>query len=114
MYLLPNRANAPFQNDYRHEIDVSDELSPEFASYYQLSIGIWRWMVELGHVDITAEVSIMSWCLALLHEGHLKALFHMSRYLKKKHNSVRTASIMPISEVKLVKHGIYQRERGVY
>ena len=38
----------------------------------------WRWMVDLGRVDITAEVSMMSWCLALLHEGHLKALFHMS------------------------------------
>ena len=34
VYLLLNRANAPFQNDYRHEIDVSDELSMEFVSYY--------------------------------------------------------------------------------
>ena len=62
LYFLPNRANAPFQNDYQPEIDVSDELSPEFASYYQLSIGILRRMVELGRVDITAEVSMMSWC----------------------------------------------------
>ena len=95
-YFLPKRANAPFHNDYQPEIDVSAELSPEFAAYYQSLIGILRWMVELGSVDITAEVSMISWCLALLHEGHLKALFHMSRYLKKKHNAVRTASIMPI------------------
>ena len=34
VYFLPNQANAPFQNDYRPEIDVSDELSTEFTSYY--------------------------------------------------------------------------------
>jgi len=47
-YFLPKRANAPFRNDYRPEIDVSAELSPEFAAYYQSLIGILRWMVELG------------------------------------------------------------------
>ncbi len=76
-YFLPKRANAPFGNNYRPEIDVSAELSPEFAAYYQSLIGILRWMVELGRVDITAEVLMMSSCLALLREGHLKALFHM-------------------------------------
>ena len=85
-YFLPKKANAPFKNDYRPEIDVSDELSPEFAAYYQSLIGILRWMVELGRVDITAEVSMMSSCLALPREGHLKALFHMFRYLELKHN----------------------------
>ena len=43
-------------------------------------------MVELGRVDITAEVLMMSLCLALPREGHLKALFHMFRYLELKHN----------------------------
>ena len=76
-YFLPKRANAPFCNDYQPEINVSAELSPEFAAYYQSLIGILRWMVELGRVNITAEVSMMSSCLALPREGHLKALFHI-------------------------------------
>jgi len=46
-------------------------------------------MVDLGRVDITAEVSMMSSCLALPREGHLKALFHMFRYLEQKHNAVQ-------------------------
>lgn len=76
-YLMPKKANAPFKNDYCPEIDISDKLSPKFAAYYQFLIGILRWMVALGRVDITAEVLMMSLCLALLWEGHLKALFHL-------------------------------------
>ena len=44
-------------------------------------------MVELGHVDITTEVSMVSSCLALPREGHLKQLFRMFSYLEKQHNS---------------------------
>ena len=32
---------------------------------------------------------MMSSCLALPREGHLKALFHMFRYLEQKHNAVQ-------------------------
>ncbi len=46
-------------------------------------------MVELGCVDITTKVLIMSPCLALPGEGHLKALFHMFPHLEKKHNVVQ-------------------------
>ena len=44
-------------------------------------------MVELGRVDITTEVSMLSSCLALPREGHLKQLFRMFAYLEKQHNS---------------------------
>jgi hypothetical protein len=50
---------------YRPELDVSPELDPEDASYYQSLIGILRWIVELGCVDICLEVSMMSSHLAL-------------------------------------------------
>ena len=30
-YLMPRMAKASFENDYRQEIDVSDELSPELV-----------------------------------------------------------------------------------
>ena len=58
------------------------------AGYYQTLIGVLRWMVELGRVDITTEVSMVSSCLALPREGHLQALFHLFRYLELKHNAL--------------------------
>ena len=38
--------------DYQPEIDVSPELNAVDAAYYQSLIGVVRWMVELGQVDI--------------------------------------------------------------
>ena len=46
-------------------------------------------MVELGRIDVTAEVSVISSCLALPREGHLKQLFHMFRYLESRHNTLQ-------------------------
>ena len=84
---LPKKAEAPFQPGYRPEIDVTRELGPEEASYYQSLIGILRWIVELGRVDICLEVSMMSSHLALPREGHLECLYHMFAYLSKYHNA---------------------------
>jgi len=84
---LKPKASSPLPRDYRPEIDVSDELGHEEASYYQSLIGILRWMVELGRVDICTEVSMLSSHLALPRRGHLDALFHMFAYLKAHHNS---------------------------
>lgn len=68
-------------------MDVSEELSAEDAAYFQSLIGILRWMVELGRVDITCEVSMLSSHLALPRVGHLQQLFHIFAYLKKSHNT---------------------------
>ena len=53
--VLPARAKSPLSNGYRPEIDISAELTPEDASYYQSLIGVLRWMVELGRVDVAAR-----------------------------------------------------------
>ena len=57
------------------------------ARYYQSQIGILRWAVELGRVDIITEVSTLASHLALPKEGHLDALFQIHAYLEKRHNS---------------------------
>ena len=72
---------------YRPEIDTSDELGPEEGAYYQSLIGILRWMVELGRLDICTEVSMMSSHLALPRRGHLDAVYHTFGFLKKHHNA---------------------------
>lgn len=49
---ISKRAENPFANGYAPELDQSPELDPPLASYYQSQIGILRWMVELGRIDI--------------------------------------------------------------
>ena len=84
---LANRARSPFTSNYRPEIDITKELGPVEASYYMSLIGVLRWMVELGRVDICVEVSLMSSQMALPRRGHLDQLFHLFSYLKNHHNS---------------------------
>ena len=84
---LLSSAKAPLSSSYRPETDISEELKGAEASYYQSLIGILRWIVELGRVDICCEFSLMSSCLALPRRGHLDALFHIFTYLKSHHNS---------------------------
>ena len=72
---------------YRPELDVSEELLPSDTSYYQSLIGILRWIVELGHVEICLEVSMMSSHLALPRKGHMEQVRQIFRYLKKYHNA---------------------------
>ena len=44
-YFMPKKAAAPLSTNHRPELDMSDELKPELASYYQSLIGISRCMV---------------------------------------------------------------------
>ena len=84
---LIKTANAPLTSDYRPECDASPELAPEEAMYYQSLIGVVRWMVEMGRIDIAMEVSMMSSFVAMPREGHLQQVYHIFAYLKKHHNA---------------------------
>jgi hypothetical protein len=55
--------------------------------YYQSVIGILRWAVELGRVDIIIEVSMLSSHLALPRDGHLVGALHIFADLDKKQNA---------------------------
>ena len=84
---LPTKCLAPLQNGYKPELDVSDELKAEGLNYYQELIGVLRWAVELGRVDILLETSYMSQHLALARiVGHLEQLMHIFGYLKENLN----------------------------
>ena len=86
-YKLPAKAENPFMMGYSPELDESPTLNPSLASYYQSQIGILRWMVEIGRIDIMTEVSMLASHLAMPREGHLDAVLHVFAYLKKKYNS---------------------------
>jgi hypothetical protein len=68
-----SRAKSPLPANYRPEFDMTEELEGEEASYYQSLVGILRWMVELGRIDIITEVSMLASHLALPRRGHLEA-----------------------------------------
>ena len=57
------------------------------AAFYQLSILIIRWMVEIGLLDIYMEVSVMSSFSEMPREGHFQQLLHLFAYLKIHHKS---------------------------
>ena len=72
---------------YRPELDVSPELTPRDSAYNESLIGILRWIVELGRIDICLEVSMMSLHLAMPRKGHLDQVLHIFAYLHKYHNT---------------------------
>jgi hypothetical protein len=84
---LAVKASAPIASGYRPELDVPPELDPDDASHYQSLIGILRWIVELGRIDICCEVPMLSSHLALPCEGHLQQVYHIFAYLKQKYNA---------------------------
>jgi hypothetical protein len=73
---------------YQPELDVSPVLNAEHANYFQSQIGVLRWAVEIGRIDIMCEVSMLSSFLAMPLEGHLSAILHIFAYLKS-HNRSR-------------------------
>ena len=86
-YRLPTRADNPFPTTYCPDTDTTEPLDPECSSFYQHLIGVLRWMVELGRVDIATEVSMLSSYLAYPRDGHLEAAIHLMGYLRLKHTT---------------------------
>jgi len=80
---LRTTAKVPMPQSYRPELDTSKELDQAMLSRYRQLIGILRWAVELGRVDIYYEVAVLSQYLASPREGHLEALYQIFAYLKK-------------------------------
>ena len=84
---LPAKADTPLKALYHPELDMSPELDATNSAYYQSLIGVLRWIVELGCVNVCLEVSMMSSHITLPRQGHLKALLQIFAYLKKYHNT---------------------------
>ncbi len=80
---LKTRTACVFPSDWKPELDVTDLLEDEDASYFQQQIGVLRWMVELGRVDILTEISMLAAYSAAPRQGHLAAILHIYAYLKK-------------------------------
>jgi hypothetical protein len=77
-HMLMKKAYGPFAGGYKPELDESPELDPTRSNFYQSQIGILRWCVELGRIEIVTEVSMLSTYLCLPREDHLE-IHHNTR-----------------------------------
>lgn len=81
--LSPKRGVIPLPTLYRPELEDTLELDSQEITYYQELIGILRWAIELGRVDILHEVSLMSAYQAAPRQGHLSRVLDIFAYLKQ-------------------------------
>ena len=51
---------GPLAYGYKPKLDVMDECGSEHLSWFHKLIGILRWAVDLGRVDIQIEVALLS------------------------------------------------------
>ena len=86
---LKTTAKNPFPSGYKPELDLTTELNDALASRFLQLIGILRWAIELGRLDIFVEVSQLSQHQAMPRQGHLEAAYHIFAYLKKHDNGGR-------------------------
>jgi hypothetical protein len=84
---LKTKAPTPLSTGYRPELDTSDELDPKRANYFQGFVGVLRWIVELGRVDILVAVAMLLRYLAMPRIGHLDEALHVFAYLKQYNRS---------------------------
>ena len=87
----PSKAKNPFPSNYRPEVDITAELDSDLIPRYLQLIGMLRWAVELGRLDVMLEVSLLSQYQASPRVGHLDALYHIFAYLRGHPNMGRIA-----------------------
>ena len=63
-YTFSAHSENPFVMGCEDVMETSKDLYPSEASYFQSIIGVMRWMVEIGRIDIATEVSLISYHLA--------------------------------------------------
>lgn len=62
-------------------MDASDYCDDEFGNYYQQQIGVLRWAVELGRINICCEVSMLAAYTVAPRRGHFEAMLHIFSFL---------------------------------
>ena len=79
---LKKSGESPFPSNYRPELDVSSLSDDTLMSRYLQLIGVLRWAIELGRIDIMAEVSVLSQHQCQPRKGNLAAVYRVLWYLK--------------------------------
>ena len=81
-------AMAPLPTNYMPELDVTPKLDADKATFFLLVTNCCSLFVcELGWITNITEVSALFSHLALHHEGHMEAVFHVFAYPEHQHNA---------------------------
>jgi hypothetical protein len=81
------------QCGYHPAEDDTPELNAKGLRCYQELIGILRWAVEIGRLDMLLEVALLSSHLAMPRRGHLEQAYHIFACLK--HSGKRRVYLDP-------------------
>ena len=68
---LPSGVKVPMSTAYHPSEDISKEMDGRGVQYYLELIGVLRWAIEIGRVDILLEVSLLSSHLDMPRIRHL-------------------------------------------
>jgi hypothetical protein len=82
-----SHVTSPLAYGYRPEMDVLPLLDVAHTTFYQQQIGILRWAVELGRIELHCSVALMAQYLVAPRQGHLNQIYHMFAYLKQHERS---------------------------
>ena len=78
---------TPFSSsEYRPELEASDYCNDDLTTVYLNLMGMLRWMIELGRVDMLHEASPLSQYMALPRTGHLQQALNIFKYIKANAN----------------------------
>lgn len=78
-----SKATQPFSSlNYRPKYDESLLCDDQQINFYQNIMGVLRWLVELGRIDINFEVSQLSRYLMQPRMDHLQQALNIFNYLK--------------------------------
>ena len=72
---------------YCPELNASLELDPDAVSYDLTIVGVLRWMIELGRIDMIAKMSLLSSHVALPAKEHLEAAVHAMTHVGQRYHS---------------------------
>ena len=86
---LPKKKyNNIFVGDYAPNMDETPDLEQDLSSWYQCLIGIIRWILEIGTVDIITEVSVMASQMVMPRERHSETVLHVFAFLHHNYNTM--------------------------
>ena len=85
---IPTRGVHPFSNiKYRPELDTSDFCNDSQTRVYQQVLGMLRWLIELGRIDVLLETTLLASYLMNPRIGHLLQACNIVAYLRKHQKS---------------------------
>ena len=81
---FPTKSTTLIRNNYKPELDETNEVEQSELSLYQELIGDIRWGNGIGIVRMLYEISLLSEYQSSPQNGHLEKIIHVFGYLKKR------------------------------